>query len=142
MFKNLICIDLISPVEPAPSNSPTNWGDAIIFLIICVAIILTFAAIIGLITYFAIKHRDLKKQLSQKNKPIAFTNKSNHDITIIAPDNYAEIEIQFKLFDKNDIIIKKYTIKELNLIQNEQRVIANLKDFDAYKISYSIINYK
>ncbi len=131
--------DLTAP----PWLDNTNWSNVIIFLIICVVILLTFAAIVGFITYFAIKHRDLKKQLStQKNKPVAFTNKSNHDITIIAPDNYAEIEIQFQLFDKNDTIIKKYTIKELNLVQNEQRVIANLKDFNAYKISYSIINYK
>ena len=56
--------DLTAP----PWLDNTNWSNVIIFLIICVVILLTFAAIVGFITYFAIKHRDLKKQLSTINQ--------------------------------------------------------------------------
>lgn len=141
-YKTLFCIDLISPIEPTPSSGNTNWGGMAIFITICVAIILAFVVFVGLTTYFLIKRRDDKKQLAKKKEPVAFTNKSDNDITIIATDNYEEIAIQFTLYDENNHIIKQYTIKELNFVLNEQRVIANLKDFDACKVGYSIQSYK
>ncbi len=145
MFKNLMCIDLISPVEPTPSNNTFN-SDEIIFFIVCIVILLAVALLIGLPAYFLSKknkkQQKLLNSLEQKHKPVAFTNQANNDITIIAPGNYTEIEIQFKLYNQSNEIIKQYSIKEFSFTQNEQRVIANLKDFNAYKISYSIINYK
>ncbi len=121
----------------------TNTKDLTIFILICIAILLAFVLIIGLTTFFLVKLKDKKKQLlSQKKEPVAFTNKSNNDITIIATDNYNEIEIQFTLYDKDNQIMKQYIIKELNFTLNEQRIIANLKDFNAYKVGYKIVDYK
>lgn len=120
----------------------TNMEDLTIFILISVAIIIAIILIISLPAYFLKKNEKKIKQLSKKKEPVAFTNNSNNDITIIATDNYKEIEIQFTLYDKDNQVIKQYIIKELNFTLNEQRVIANLKDFNAYKLGYKIINYK
>ena len=134
--------DLTAP----PWLGHTNTEDLAIFIIILITIILAISLLIWLPTYFLSRKNKnqqlLLKSLEQKQKPVAFTNQANNDITIIAPSNYTEIELQFKLYNQSNEIFKQYSIKEFNFKQNEQRVIANLKDFDAYKISYSIINYK
>ncbi len=112
--------------------------NALLWLLLIPAVILVVA--IAIIVHFVEKKKNNVSE--QKKEPLIFLDKINNNIIIIALNNYSEIEIQFTLYNSDKEIIKQYTIKEFNFTQDEQRVIANSKDFDAYKISYSIINYK
>lgn len=133
--------DLTAP----PWIGHTNTEELAIFVIICVAILLAISLLIWLPTYFLSRknknQQQLLNSLEQKKAPVIFSDNINNNIIIVALNKYSEIEIQFTLFNQKNDIVKQYTIKEFNFNQNEQRIIANLNDFDAYKIDYKIINF-
>lgn len=95
-----------------------------------------------IIIYQCLIIRDKSKAMKLLAKTFIFTNKNNNDIIVISKDYFNEIEIEFTLYKQNNEIIKKYSIKELDFSQNEQRVIANLKDFNAHRIGFKIISCK
>ncbi len=123
------------PTPPTINETP----PAFYILIVLFALLLVIIFILSLIINDKNK---LIKSLQKKCLPTIYTNNDTKDIIIISNDDYETINVSFSIYDENSNLIKTFTIQENNFNKDEQRIIANISEYNEYKIKYEIIDCK